>query len=230
MTAAEMLSVWEAGSGLSPLDRGVLGVQLTGVPWSDAADLPLGERNRALARLYREHFGDTLNGFTKCARCGEELEFDFDLQQVAEAPAPNVEDFVTVGRWRFRLPTSRTVAAALTAGDAAMAHHRLLEQCLANSDQGVSGWSEAELSVIEEKLSDADSLAEILIHLQCPECGTSFEDALDLSSFLWAEIEESARRLFDEVHLLASSYGWTEEEVLQLSSMRREAYVRRVLG
>jgi len=36
--------------------------------------------------------------------------------------------------------------------------------------------------------------------------------------------------LLDDIHLLASAYGWTEDEVLRLSPMRREAYVRRVLG
>lgn len=230
MTAAEMLSVWETGSGLTPLDRGVLSVQLAGVPWSEAADLPLGERNRELAKLYREHFGDTLNGFTECVQCGEKLEFDFDLEQIAEAPALELQDFVTVGRWKFRLPTSRTVAAALNGGDVATADRRLLEQCLAEPEEGVPTWSAAEISVIEERLSEADSLAEILIHFDCPECGASFEETLDLGSFLWSEIEDSARRLFDEIHLLASSYGWTEEEVLRLSSRRREAYVRRVLG
>jgi hypothetical protein len=66
MTPAEMLSFWETGSRLSVLDRGVLAMQVAGVPASQAADLPLGERNRILARLYREHFGGALEGFTQC--------------------------------------------------------------------------------------------------------------------------------------------------------------------
>jgi hypothetical protein len=73
-------------------------------------------------------------------------------------------------------------------------------------------------------------LAEIQIGFNCPECGANFADALDLGSFLWSEIESASRQLFDDIHLLASAYGWTEDEVLRLSSIRREAYVRRVLG
>ncbi len=229
MTAAEMLSFWETGSRLSPLDRGVLAAQVAGVPASQAADLPLGERNRVLAQLYREHFGSALEGFTQCTECGEKLEFHFDVRQVADAPAREAGNLVVVGRWKFRLPTSRALALALNSGEEASAGQRLLVQCL-EEPAGAVGWSEEEMAAIEEKLAEADSLAEILIAFKCPQCGADFEDALDLGSFLWSEIENSARQLFDDIHLLASAYGWTEDEVLRLSSMRREAYVRRILG
>jgi hypothetical protein len=237
MTPAEMLSFWETGSRQSPLDRGVLALQAAGVPASQAADLPLGERNRILARLYCEHFGGVLEGFTQCTECGEKLEFNFDVRQVADAPPLEVSDLVVVGRWRFRLPTSRALAMALNGGEEASAGHRLLVQCLdepavADPDwsEAVSSWSEEEMAVIEEKLAEADSLAEIQIAFKCPDCGADFEDALDLGSFLWSEIETASRQLLDDIHLLAAAYGWTEDEVLRLSSMRREAYVRRVLG
>ena len=230
MTPAEMLSFWETGSRQSPLDRGVLALHAAGVPASQAADLPLGERNRVLARLYREHFGAVLEGFTQCTKCGEKLEFHFDLQQVADAPPIEASQLVVVGRWKFSLPTSRTLAMALNGGEEASAGNRLLAHCLEEPVGAVPDWSDEEMAAIEEKLVKADSLAEIQIGFKCPECGADFEDALDIGSFLWSEIENAARQLFDDIHLLASAYGWTEDEVLSLSSMRREAYVRRVLG
>lgn len=229
MTPAEMLSVWEEGSRLSLLDRGLLAMQIAGVPASEAADLPLGERNHALARLYLDHFGGTINGFTECTRCGEKLEFHFDVRQVADAPALEAAEPVVVGSWKFRLPTSRSLAAALNSGEVATVEHRLLAHCLAEPVETIPDWSEEEMAVIEERLSEADPLAEILIGFQCPECGASFEDALDLGCFVWSEIEDSARELFDDIHVLASAYGWTEDEVLRLSSMRRQAYVRRLV-
>jgi hypothetical protein len=230
MTPSEMLSVWEEGSRLSLLDRGLLAVQIGGVPATVAADLPLGERNRALAQLYRQHFGRTINGFTQCTRCGEKLEFNFDVQQVADAPPLEAAEPVVVSSWKFRLPTSRSLAAALNSGQAATAEYRLLAQCLEEPAEVIPDWSEEELATIEQRLSEADSLAEILIGFECPECGANFEDALDLGSFVWSEIEDSARELFDDIHVLASAYGWTEDEVLRLSSTRRRAYVRRLVG
>lgn len=230
MTPAEMLSFWETGNRLSALDRSVLAAQVAGVPANQAADLPLGERNRVLARLYLEHFGDALEGYTQCAECGEKLEFHFDLHQVADAPTLEASELVVVGRWKFRLPTSRALAMAINGGEEATAGHRLLAQCLEEPGDAAPGWSEEEMAAIEEKLAEADSLAEIQIGFKCPACGANFEEALDVGSFLWSEIESAARLLFDDIHLLASAYGWTEDEVLRLSPMRREAYVRRVLA
>jgi hypothetical protein len=35
-------------------------------------------------------------------------------------------------------------------------------------------------------------------------------------------------QVLDEVHELASAYGWSEEEILGLSSRRRRQYVERL--
>jgi hypothetical protein len=34
--------------------------------------------------------------------------------------------------------------------------------------------------------------------------------------------------LFDDIHLLAQAYGWSEGEILALSPARRSAYLARV--
>ena len=39
-----------------------------------------------------------------------------------------------------------------------------------------------------------------------------------------------ARRLLDEVHALARSYSWSERQILELSEVRRRAYLERVLA
>jgi hypothetical protein len=230
MTAAEMLSFWETASRLCPLDGGVLAVAAAGVPPAQAADLPLGERNRALAQLYCAHFGGTLDGFTQCGACGEKLEFQFDVRQVAEAPALASQEWVAVGRWKFELPSSRAVAMAVNAGEPAQAGQRLLAHCMREPLESEPCWSDEEIEAIEARLAEADALAEIRVGFACPQCGHGFEEALDLESFLWSEIEELARQLFDDIHLLASAYGWTEQEVLALSPVRRSAYVQRILG
>ena len=52
----------------------------------------------------------------------------------------------------------------------------------------------------------------------------------DILSFFWGEIQICARRLLREVHALASAYGWTESEILSLSTTRRHAYLEMVGG
>ena len=47
-----------------------------------------------------------------------------------------------------------------------------------------------------EILSAADPLAETNLALDCPSCGHQWNDVLDIGSFVWAEIEARARRLY----------------------------------
>jgi hypothetical protein len=86
-------------------------------------------------------------------------------------------------------------------------------------------WSEEEIEAVGERMAAADPLAEILLRFDCPSCGASFDESLDLTSFLWAEMEGRAKRMLLEVHTLASAYGWSEAEILSLSPARREVYL-----
>lgn len=88
--------------------------------------------------------------------------------------------------------------------------------------------SETDIDAIGEQMAAADPLAEILLHFDCPACSASFEEGLDLSSFLWAEIERQALRLLRDVHTLAAAYGWSELEILALTPVRRAAYIEMV--
>ena len=63
------------------------------------------------------------------------------------------------------------------------------------------------------------------MQLTCPGCGSEWEDTLDLTLFVWAEIEARARRVLLDVHDLARAYGWTEDATLRLSERRRRLYL-----
>jgi len=77
-------------------------------------------------------------------------------------------------------------------------------------------------------MAAADPLAEILLHFDCPACNEPFDESLDLTSFIWAEIERKAQSLLGDVHTLASAYGWSEPEILNLTPGRRAAYIAMV--
>jgi hypothetical protein len=49
-----------------------------------------------------------------------------------------------------------------------------------------------------------------------------------MGEYLWTEVRAAARRLLLEVHALASSYGWREADVLEMSPPRRHAYLSMV--
>jgi hypothetical protein len=231
MTEPEMLALWEAGQGLAPLDRGVLAARASTKNAEDnAADWPLGRRNHALAQLYCVHFGGVLHGITRCRECGEQLEFDFDARKVAEAQSRESDRRVAVGKWLFRLPTSRILAVAAGEENERTATRRLLSECWVGPEPFSEDWTEEDMHEIEAGLAEADPFAEIQLHFDCPVCSASFDESLDLGTFVWAEIENSALRTLQAIHALASAYGWSESEILALSPARRAAYLEMVLA
>ena len=228
MTQAEVLKLWEAGRSLGALDRAVLVASVASPDKRSAADWPLGARNRSLAQLHCDAFGGILRGYTACRQCGEHLEFEFDGHTVATTPAiPSVSQLVPVGKWLFRLPTSRDLSIAAEETGEQAAAERLLVSCYSGTEP-VTNWTDEDVNIIGQRLSEADPLAEILLHFDCPSCPASFDESLDLGGFVWAEIESHAKRIFQDVHVLALAYGWSETEILALSPARRRAYAELV--
>ena len=95
-------------------------------------------------------------------------------------------------------------------------------------DQHSESWSDEELEEIGEQMALADPLAETRLTLHCPKCEVDWEESLDMTSFLWTEIDARVRRLLLEIHTLATAYGWTETEILSLGENRRVRYVEMV--
>ncbi|MFD0428254.1 hypothetical protein ACFQ60_09340 [Streptomyces zhihengii] len=68
-------------------------------------------------------------------------------------------------------------------------------------------------------------MADVTLSIACPECGEATPAELDITSYLWTELDTWARDLLLDVHLLASAYGWSEPEILALSPTRRRYYL-----
>ncbi len=229
LTQIEFLSLWETGRSLHPLDQALLTIQAAFPEAGESvADWPLGRRNRALAELHCAAFGPALHGWTTCIQCGEQLEFQMDGLALAESQHSAYEERIVVGHLKYRLPTSRDLAAVAAEKDATVAARHLLQQCCVEDDLPAQTLNTEEIDTIGEAMAAADPLAEILLKFDCPSCGAFFDESLELTSFLWAQIEVRARRLLLGVHKLASAYGWSEAEILSLSPVRREAYLEMV--
>src|SRR4030067_663874 len=78
LTVSDVLSVWERGQGLHPVDRALLllAAAQPGTPWEQLARLPVGQRDARLLALHERTFGPRLASYAECPRCGERLEFD----------------------------------------------------------------------------------------------------------------------------------------------------------
>ena len=236
LTNADFIALWESGRTLHPIDQGLLAVH-TAFPETRAqnvADWPLGRRNRALTELHCTYFDTRLHGWTSCSQCGDKLEFEMDAKTLAGSQPNQQGDPIAVNGQVFRLPTSRDLARIAGERDATSAAIRLLEYCRIgaqldeNEHPSREAWTEEQLEAVGERMAQADPLAEILLSFACPVCGSCCQESLDLPTFLWAEMEGRAKRLLLEIHALASAYGWTESEILSLSTARRECYLEMV--
>lgn len=227
----ELLGVWEKGSALHPLDRGLLLVAAARpeVPVNEIADWPLGRRARELFAAHRKWLGSSLSARALCSRCDEQMELELDCEQLMPADAPTDQQATVIFRGeRYRVPSSRDVAFALAADDSGhVAAIRLIERCRLGSREP-SDWSEEDIAEIGELMAQADPDAETRISFRCVICGHEQEDVVDVAAFLWAEIVAQAKRLLREVHTLASAYGWSEEQVLSLGAARRMFYLEMV--
>lgn len=199
--------------------------------WSrqDLEQLSLGERDRLVLQARSLLFGTKMSGLTICNACQEQVEFEVPMRALLNAHSPK-EPSITVDGVGFRLGVR-----LITAGDVeAVAGSRnpresLFQRCVTSGT-----WEDAAMDrairTAGEKLADADPLANITIDLCCPACSANFAPRFDPWRFFWDELEIWARRVFQQIHTLATAYGWTEDQILALSPSRRAQYLQMIRG
>ena len=72
------------------------------------------------------------------------------------------------------------------------------------------------VEAVEAAMARADPIGDLRLDLTCPACGHNELVALDVAGYVWAEVDAWARRLLEEVHVLASAYGWSEGQIVAL--------------
>jgi hypothetical protein len=232
MDARALLECWEHGGTRHAIDRALL-LFSAAAPTENPdalADRTLGERNAALLRLRQKLFGDRLQSCVDCPECGERLEFTLSastlLGREAAPAGPENTRTLFCGDIQLRLPTSRDLAMAAAAPDIESAELELIRSLLISGNSTpLTGELRNELAQI---LDTADPCLDFAVNLACPECAHDWTASFDVAEFLWEEIDSRARRLLDEVDLLARTYGWSERHILELSDGRRHAYLERV--
>lgn len=222
-TASELLTVWERCAARTPAERALELVALAGR--DEPASLPVGERDGLLLDLREGLFGTELAGAAHCTACGEEVEFSLRTDEVRvrgpeTAPPPSIA--VDGRELRFRLPTAGDLAVVSREPDVASARRRLVDRCLLDAEGG--SLPEAVVAALAERVAAADPQAGVELALSCPACGHAWTAQFDAAAFLWSELDAWTRRTLQDVHVLASAYGWSESEILALGP-RRHVYL-----
>jgi hypothetical protein len=211
MTSSDLLAAWEAGAARRPLDRALAVLWAAAAGGDDPAGLPLAERDRRLLVVRAETFGTAMGARATCPGCGLELEMELDARVLAGS-------LDTDDSGSLRPLTSRDLAAAAAAGDAAAA----VRARIAGPDLDPDAAAAADRAITE-----AAERAELSTRLTCADCGAEWTETLDVPAFVWAEVEAAAVGLLTDVAELAAAYGWAERDILAMSPARRSAYLAR---
>jgi hypothetical protein len=241
LTAAQLLELVDAGTGENAAARGrLLGAAASGRPGDGVDRLSLGGRDAWILALRCATFGDVLPARVVCPDCGLMLSVKVPRAAVSRQEPPDDEDeqpIVHVEHGSLaveaRSPDGAVLAAAARCLDVESARLALIRGCV------LSAWRDGEpvdpdaldhdaLQRIGEAILESDPQAEVGVTMTCASCGHQLGAVLDIAEFFWREVSATSVQLLDEVHQLAIGYGWSEEQVLRLSSRRRREYVERL--
>jgi hypothetical protein len=219
VTELALLSAWESGYGRPGPDRAVtLAAAASGLSLDEVADLPLGACDRLLLELREQCFGARLDGLARCPQCDMELDVGLDVDELRAHGADGSRTLEMAGQTVTLRPlTSRDIRSC--GGD----RDRLLARCLVDEPTPPAPGL---LDAVEARLDALDPQAAWTIDLDCPSCAASWAAPVDVTEFVWSEVDGFARRLLREIHTLAAAYGWRESDVLAIGPARRRFYVQ----
>ncbi|SEM05751.1 hypothetical protein SAMN04489760_103108 [Syntrophus gentianae] len=201
------------------------------------AALSVGDRQFLMARL-AVGFGLGEDWFTaRCGKCGEQFDFAVDYRNlpVKEAgegyPFAGVE--TSLGRCNFRVPTGADQEILAGLDDDSEPIRCLVKCCLValsgrrvedNPSHGdmVEAFAPGDIARIEAALEEAAPEMAVSVQAPCPVCGTPHEIDVDPYRILYNRLGGGLLR---EVHILASTYHWSEAEILALPLHRRRRYL-----
>ncbi|HEU4778496.1 MAG TPA: hypothetical protein VFS58_01305 [Steroidobacteraceae bacterium] len=237
--AATLLHAWERGAAQGPGIRGLLllAVAQPGATAEELAATGIGRRDAVLLDLRELLFGRNLECVAHCAHCGEHIELVFPTDGIRADQSGGETFEAEAGGYRaaFRLPNCGDVLALAGEQDAAAAERTLLHRCLIalTSPEGLDSPIEppAELVVaIDTRMGELDSQAQVVLDITCAMCTRAARATFDIATHLWSEVETWARTQLSDIHAIASTYGWSEPQILALSPARRRAYLELIEG
>lgn len=240
LSASKLLALFDNMAGSLPVIRCL---HLLNTAWPETslnqwAHSSMGQRDDALLTLREELFGKHVEATAECPVCEEILELAFETSEIRTLnDSTNQEGYLETEGYciKYRLPTSIDLLAVIKERqEVASAESLLLKRCVLSATSSgniidIQQLSPELMQKIQHDMSLLDPQAEIMLALNCPQCAHQWQRNFDIAAYLWDEIEAWATRLLREVHILARSYSWREQDILEMSAQRRQSYME-ILG
>ena len=236
----DILALWEAGEPRHDVDKGLLlaAAGYPGIDWDALTRLPVGRRDSLIIRLRQRMLGDGIPVTVQCPACQERLEFDTSASELlsccpAEDAATVVELELDGYRVRARPLDSvdlTTLPQGLSRAEA-RAHliGRVVERAwLEAAPVPPADLPEPVVAALAGKLVEIDPVSDLSFGLGCPACAHAWSASFDITIYFWRELSAMARAMLEDVHLLATAYGWAEGDILRMPAARRAFYLSRI--
>ncbi|TKJ38527.1 hypothetical protein CEE37_12225 [candidate division LCP-89 bacterium B3_LCP] len=182
------------------------------------------------------HMGEDELWYTAvCFEC--EQRFDFQIR-TSELPVrearpgyPHISVDTSLGRCRLRLPTGDDQSIISGFSDTDVAFKQLVKRSILSLEKGdkkrnisdtlLSKFTKDDVAVMEEAMDSVSPAIVTSISTTCPECGHRNIAKIDPYFIL----EHFSDNLISEIHVLASTYHWSESDILALPRQRRHHYL-----
>lgn len=215
-------------AALACVNRSVIDADGTAV---DGAALPVGDLDLLIVARRRDVLGDSLVAEGTCARCAAPVDVRFSLAAYVShnrVRIPRSAKAAEDGWWdlprhavRVRVPAVRDVLAAVVSPDP---RRELIARCVSGTPKP------AVVRAAEKAMAALGPTLRTDVAGSCPECGADVVLDVDARELCLSELRFLASVVYDDVHLIATSYGWTQDATLGMSSTRRRRYADMIVG
>lgn len=232
----ELLGIWEAGFDKSVIEKSLLlvGAVRHDLNAAQIASMAVGQRDAILFDLRKKLFGPLFSNMANCVACGQQVEWEMPVDSIRMHPDSLNEENAAIElehsghHFRFRLPNSADLIALSRLDEGSSHEDELLKRCLDYSmlPDKLAEHLPLELkSAILQKMEACDPQADIALRIRCPGCGHEWSMGFDIMRYLWAEVDDWAANMLQDVSLLAGYFGWAEKDILEMGPFRRNAYL-----
>jgi len=242
LSGHDILRLWEIGRYQQPMERAItlISVACQEMGRDELLALTIGELDTYLLDIYEQCFGSKLKAYADCPKCREHLEFTIATNDIrTRRKVRGIRDEYSLEikergvALRFRLPNCSDLISVKGCKEPEDARNFILKRCILEATcngkkQSTEELTEETINRLSAYMTECEPEAEVLINLRCPACTHSWQLIFDISTFFWKELSAKAKRLLQEVHLIASAYRWSERDILAMSPARRQLYLEMV--
>jgi hypothetical protein len=216
----------DTATAIHLLDRVLVEIDDVSVKPGEAINLTAADRDYLLSHLYERIYATQIMSTLTCRACQKLFDVDFDLPDLRSSiTSERYQELDRQDGWylmpdgqRFRPPTGEDeIAVRHLPPDEA--EQELLRRCFPDWDSTLN------FDVVIEALETAAPLMDLELSTVCPECGFEQKSHFDMQSYLLTALRMEQKRLAEEVHLIATHYGWRLAEILGLTRTQRQTYV-----